>query len=210
MKTLYAKNIRAVSDNLPLLQKKLSVGLSIDDNHVCVTGKEENIYDFEKVLEALEAGFSINESLLLSDPEYLLEVMSIRDYSRRTKIKDVRARLIGTKGKTKKLMEKLSDSFIKIKGNSVFIIGLAEDIRSTMTAVQKLIRGSAQGKVYGFLERSRTQHKFDKDVSSSNKPKFRNLKIKSFDKDKFDEDDDLSEGVMNIKNLDDEGLELED
>ena len=209
MKTVFVRNIRSVNDNLPVLQKKLGVGLAVQDNQVSITGREENIYDCEKVFDGLEAGFSVDVALLLADPEYLLETMHIRDYSRRTNISDVRSRLIGTGGKTKKLMEKLSDSFIKISGNTIHIIGLAEDIRATMTAVEKLIRGSAQGKVYGFLERSRTQHKYDNDVKVNTKPRAKKLKVsafsdnddndnneernKKFNKDlDYDEDDDFS------------------
>jgi KH domain-containing protein len=161
MKTLYTKNVRAVSENLPKLQSKLKVGITIKGNTVTINGKEENVYDAEKVFEAIDAGFDPSIALLLASPEYLFEVMNVKSYTRRTNLKDVRARLIGTGGKTKMLMEKLSDSYIKIKGNTIYIVGPAEDMRDTMTAVEKLIRGSAQGKVYGFLERSRTQHKYD-------------------------------------------------
>ncbi|MEK6918556.1 MAG: hypothetical protein AABW73_00810 [Nanoarchaeota archaeon] len=257
MKTVFVRNIRSVINNLPILQKTLGVGLEVSANQVTINGKEENIYDCEKVFEALEADYEIQIALLLANPEYLMETMHIRDYSRRTNIADVRARIIGTKGKTKKLMEKLSDSVMKIKGNTIYIIGIAEEIRATMTAVEKLIRGSAQGKVYGFLERSRTQHKYDNGVKVQGKqPKVKKFKKKPLMRKKdednnlkrsrpelYDEDDDfdqemdeennngnkkatmkpmkkkaspeisndeLTKGIKNLQDPQDEGLELED
>ncbi len=258
MKTLYVRNIRAVSENLAILQKKIKVGIEIAKNQVNVLGKEENIYDAEKVFGALDAGFSVDTALLLIDPDYLFDTMNVRDFTRRKNLEEIRARIIGTEGKTKKLMEKLSDSFIKLKENTVYIICLAEDLRDTKTAIEKLIRGSAQGKVYGFLERSRTQHKFD-DVKVNTKPGAKKLKVSAF-KDSDDEDneernkkfnsdlddeenneddfssdmdddsdeekivtkplkkkaskeissDELTEGIKNLQDPDDEGLELED
>ncbi len=277
MKTLYVRNIRSVNENLAILQKRIKVGIAISGNSVTLTGKEENIYDAEKVFEALDAGFSVDTALLLIDPDYLFDTMNVKDFTRRKKLDEVRARIIGTGGKTKKLMEKLSDSFIKLKENTVYIIGLAEDMRDTKTAIEKLIRGSAQGKVYGFLERSRTQHKYDdvivndktksgedknkvvdnkntatdnslvvkKNSSFKKKKKFKvKKKIDNYvydDKnddidDDFDDDiddfsnseekivikplkrktskvissDELTKGIKNLQDPDDEGLELED
>lgn len=169
MKTIHIKNVHEIQKNIPLLQKKLKVGLKIIDHQISITGKEENIYDAERVLDALNADFSIDNALLLIDPEYLFEVVNIKNFTRRSNLEDVRARLVGTKGKTKKLMERLSDCFIKLRGNTVYIIGPAEDMRDTMTAVERLIRGSAQGKVYGFLERSRTSHKRDRNIKVNDK-----------------------------------------
>ncbi len=236
MKTIFIRNIHEVEKNLPILQKKLKVGLKISEHQVSITGKEENIYFVQKVLEALDIGFSIENALLLSDPDYLFEVMNIKDFTRRSNLEDIRARIVGTKGKTKKLMERLSECLIKLKGNIVYIIGPAEDMRNTMTAVERLIRGSAQGKVYGFLERSRTQHKNEPYIKINNKskkdkegneeilPKFpykikiarkdhpkKAVKKKLFKHaDKFSKYDDLTDGIDELDNPDENGLEDED
>jgi len=207
MKTIYINNIREVMANLPKLQKKLKVGLELEGKQVTIQGKEENIYDAEKVLEAVEAGFDVETSLLLIDPEYLFEVMYLKDMTRRKNLAEVRARLIGTQGKTKKLIEKLSDCAVKLKENTVYVLGTSEEIRGARTAIEKLIRGSAQGKVYGFLERSRTQNK-NKDPLEIIKDEKKKGKKKG-SKEKL-ENEDLSEDIEGLENPEEEGLELED
>lgn len=217
------KNIRDVMSNLPLLQKKLKVGFTINGNQVSINGKEADVYSAEKVLEALDVGFPIDISLLLADPEYLLEFMNIKDFTRRGNLEDVRARIIGTQGKTKKLVEKLSGCSVKLKENTVYIVGHAEDIRETMTAIERLIRGSAQGKVYGFLERSRTQHKDEvviyndkekeekeKKVENKGNKKVKVAIIKKKKSSKELSESELAKGISHLKNSDEEGLEYED
>jgi len=51
MKTLYVRNIRSVSENLSVLQKRLKVGITINQNQVSFNGKEENVYDAIKAGE---------------------------------------------------------------------------------------------------------------------------------------------------------------
>ncbi|PIN88644.1 hypothetical protein COU61_04085 [Candidatus Pacearchaeota archaeon CG10_big_fil_rev_8_21_14_0_10_35_13] len=159
MERIFVKNINNVLNVISELRKKLGVGLKVVNNFVTITGEEVKIYDTVRVLKALEVGFPANTALLLCDPEFLFETISIKSISRRKNLKEVRARIIGTEGKTKRTIESISNCFLKIKDNYVFIIGTAEEVVDAHAALDKLIHGSKQSKVYSYLERSRRKYK---------------------------------------------------
>ena len=73
-------------------------------------------------------------------------------------MKIIKARIIGKKGKTLKLLCKLSECHITLHNNTVSIICKSEKIKETITAIKNLIKGSKQGNVYSFLERQRKKH----------------------------------------------------
>ena len=87
------------------------------------------------------------------------EKINIKDITKRHDLNRVRARIIGTKGKTKELIENLSNCLISLHDNTVGIIGRAEEIKTCMQALISLIQGSKQSKVYSFLERKRAEEK---------------------------------------------------
>jgi len=230
MKSLYIKRVNDIRKNLALLQKSLGVGLKLKGGVIDLTGKEENIYFAENVLAAMDVGFDVDVALLLADQEYSMDVINLRDVTRRKNLSEVRARIIGTKGKTKQLLETLSDSVIKLRGNTVYVIGTADYIDKTRTAIEKLIRGSKQGKVYAFVERSKKKSRRDKFFSlgggfgkggknleesdlEDNKRGNKRVKMGKIKRkkapDKFSKNK-LVRGIKYLENPEDEGLEYED
>jgi ribosomal RNA assembly protein len=116
------------------------------------------------VVTAIAAGFSPRRAFRLFDEDYYLYVYDIREFSGKDKkdVQRVRARLIGSEGKTRRLIEELAEVDISIYENSVALIGdiLALDI--ARRAVEMLLEGSEHAAVYGFLERKRKDLKFAK------------------------------------------------
>ena len=82
------------------------------------------------------------------------EVLDIKDYTHRKNLNIIKARLIGTKGKTLKVLSDLSNCEVVVKENNVAIIGKADEIHRAEQAVISLIQGSKQGNVYSFLEKA--------------------------------------------------------
>ena len=124
-----------------------------------ISGEELNEYIFLRVFEAIEMGFSISDALLLSNEHYIFEKINIKDVSRRKDLSQVRARVIGTFGKTLKTMCGLSNCEIVLHDNLVGVIGKADDIEFALTAMKSLIRGSKQANVYSYLEKSKKLEK---------------------------------------------------
>jgi len=142
------------------LENKLGAKLEIRGRKVEISGEELEVYTAEKVLSAIERNFSLSDALLLADENYILRDIPIKEFTKKKNLSLVRARIIGTQGKTLKLISELSECRVVLNNNIVSIIGRAEKIKDVINAVKSLISGSKQGNIYSYLERQRARHKF--------------------------------------------------
>lgn len=113
------------------------------------------------IVKAIGRGFSPEHAFRLLDEDIYFESIDIRDYVGRN-IKHVmrmRARVIGTRGKTRKIIEMLTGVDISIYGNTVSMIGNVVEIGIAKTAIDMLLSGSEHSTVYKFLERKRRELK---------------------------------------------------
>jgi KH domain-containing protein len=157
MEIFSSETIRKISKNKKLLEKKLKVKIEINDSEVNLKGKEIDVYVGEKVLEAIARNFSINTALLLLSEDYVLEDIPIRTVTKKKNLENIKARIIGTKGKTLKVLSELSNCNITLHNNTVSIIGRGEDVKEATVAIKRLILGSKQSNVYSYLERNRSR-----------------------------------------------------
>lgn len=154
IKMLFQKQtIYKIARNKKKLENKLKVKINIIHHNIEIKGDEPNIYIGEKVLEAIDKNFSVNIALLLLKEEYVLEDIPIKNITKRKDLSRIKARIIGTKGETLKILSELSDCHITLHNNTVSIIGQVEKIKEATRAIENLIRGSKQTNVYKYLER---------------------------------------------------------
>ncbi|MEM5790581.1 MAG: KH domain-containing protein [Candidatus Aenigmatarchaeota archaeon] len=109
----------------------------------------------KEVLKAFGRGFNFEDSLKLLDEDYYLEIIDIKDYSKksRSRMITLRGRVIGSEGKTKKLIEKYTETKISIYGKTISIIGRWDKLMIAKKAIEMLLSGSLHSSVYRFLER---------------------------------------------------------
>lgn len=155
MKTFFIKQTGKILKNKNILEKKLKLKIETKDKNLIVKGKELDEYVASQVIEAMEIGFPINTALLLSDENFMLEIIEIKNLTKRRNLSEIRARIIGKQGKTKQLIEELSDCFIVIHENKIGIIGAVDEIKNCINALTRIIQGSKQSSVYAYLERQR-------------------------------------------------------
>ncbi len=155
MRTIYTENKRKIMQNKGLLERTLCISMGLKGDSIIISGDELNEYLALMVFDAIELGFSVNEALLLTKEDYVFEKINIKDVSRRKDLSQVRARVIGTFGKTLKTMRGLSNCEIVLHDNIAGVIGKAEDIELALNALKSLIKGSKQSNVYSYLEKSR-------------------------------------------------------
>jgi len=139
------------------LQEKLNIKISTRGREITIDGRPEDEYIAEKVLEAIGFGFPFDVSLLIKEEDFMFEVLSIKDYTKRKDLGRIKARIIGTKGKTLKTLADLTNCFFELKDNEIGIIGPPEYIENAQDAVIHLIKGAKQGNVYAFLEKHQIQ-----------------------------------------------------
>jgi len=155
MQVIYFESINKILKNKKKLERKLKVKIEIQGKKIIIEGKEEDEYLAYHVLDAINLKFDIDIALLILEEDYVFEKIQIKSHTRRRNLKEVRARIIGKKGKTKQLIEELSECHLSLHKNTLGIIGPAENIRNCIQALKKLIQGSKQSSVYSYLERQR-------------------------------------------------------
>ncbi|MGA2130577.1 MAG: KH domain-containing protein [Candidatus Pacearchaeota archaeon] len=153
MENLFCDKVQRISKNRKKLEKSLNLKIDIKGNEVIFDGEAEDEYIGEKVIESLDFGFPFSVALLVKSEDLMLEILKIKDYSKRRDLEVVRARIIGKGGKTLRALHELTKCYFEIKGNDVGIIGEPEYIKNATEALIFLIQGSKHSNVYTFLER---------------------------------------------------------
>jgi len=155
MKTIFSEKLPRILKNKKRLQEILNIKITNKGKDVSISGKAEDEYIAEKVIDALNFGFPFSIAILIKKEDYLFEIISIKDYTKRKDLSRIKARIIGTKGKTLQTLNQLTDCFFEINDNQVGIIGLPEDIKNGQESIISLIRGAKQGNVYSSAKKTR-------------------------------------------------------
>ena len=136
------------------IEKTLNVEIKFNDNLVEIEGEGVELFQAKNIVKAIGRGFSPEKAFRLFDEEEALEIIELSGF-RDKKIKIIKSRLIGTKGKARIVIEECSGCFISIYGKTVSIIGKYDQINIAREAIKMIIRGSKHSKVYGFLQQSK-------------------------------------------------------
>jgi ribosomal RNA assembly protein len=171
MESIYFQNIRRLRENQKTIEAKLEVRIIIKGKHVTLEGEPVNEYEAFQVLDAMNFGFDLKDALLLASENFIFRKLPIKQFTRRKDLEEVRGRVIGTEGKTKRTVENVSGCAIVVHDNMVGLIGPAENIEEATTAVGNLIRGSKQSNVYRFLERMNTAKRAKSDLGLKSEEK---------------------------------------
>lgn len=135
------------------IEKELDVKISFNENMVEIDGEGVNLFQAKSIVKAIGRGFSPKKAFRLFDEEEAMDIIEMSGM-KENKIKILRSRLIGTNGKTRKLIERFSGCSVSVYGKTVSLIGKYDQIAIAKGAVDMIIRGSKHSKVYGFLQQS--------------------------------------------------------
>jgi ribosomal RNA assembly protein len=151
------------------IESKLCVEMLIDSQTggVTLTLAEGSIdpsmlFRAKDVITAVGRGFSPEHAFrLIRDEEAVLDIIDLRTAFGRSEsdIKRVKGRIIGMNGKTRSIMEELTETNVAVYGHTVSIIGKMEQVDIAREAVQMLVKGSMHATVYRFLHRMRRELK---------------------------------------------------
>jgi ribosomal RNA assembly protein len=109
----------------------------------------------EEVVKAIGRGFSPENAYGLFREENYLAVIDLRDYAghKESRQRQIRGRVIGEKGRTRRMIEELTGCKVAIQGSTVAVIGEVEGLDAAKRGIDMLLAGSEHSTVYGFLER---------------------------------------------------------
>ncbi len=140
-------------------QTKTQLNIS-KEGDVTIAGKDALLlYIAQDVVKAIARGFNPKTALLLLQTDFALEIVDIKDFSGKSKsdLIRLRGRIIGTEGKARKEIERLTNTFISVFGKTVAIIGTTTDVFDAREAIELLLKGSKHATAYHFLERKRKE-----------------------------------------------------
>jgi len=151
------------------IEEKLSVELEIDsdagDVHISVSENATDpstLFRAKDVVTALGRGFSPEHAFrLVRDEDVLMELIDLRAAFGKSEadLKRVKGRIIGLNGKTRRIIEELTDANVAVYGHTVGVIGALEQVQVAREAIEMLVRGSMHSTVYRFLHRKRRELK---------------------------------------------------
>lgn len=147
------------------IEKKLSISLQIDsqtgDIQITLMPTAQDptaLFRAKEIVTAIGRGFSPEHAFqLLEDNEAMLAMIDLRETVGRSQsdMKRLKGRVIGKEGKTRRIIEELTEARICVYGHTISIIGEMDQVQIAKEAVQMLIRGSLHRTVYRYLHRKR-------------------------------------------------------
>lgn len=151
------------------IEEKLGVKLEVESDSGGVTAVLNDeatdpslLFRAKDVVTAIGRGFTPEDALrLIRDEDAIFDLVDLRDTFGRSEsdIKRVKGRIIGMNGKTRRLIEELTNADVVVYGHTIGIIGTFEQANVARKAVQMLIDGSQHHTVYRFLQRKRSELK---------------------------------------------------
>ena len=142
-----------------LIEEKTKTMLEInsDSGTVSIMPSEDPLSAMRvmDLVRAIGRGFSPERALPILDDEMLM--LDVLDLSKMVGTKSdmarIKGRIIGKNGKTREIIERLSEAKVSVYGKTVALLGHPEQIRIARTAIEMLLEGAPHGNVYSFLER---------------------------------------------------------
>lgn len=139
------------------IEEHTNTKLNIDskEGDVVITGSDGlGLYTAREIIKAIARGFNPDIAKLLLNEDYIFESIDVSMYTGKSKsaVQKVKGRIIGSGGKSRKVIEDLTGSYISVYGKTVSVIGEAESAEATRKAIEALLRGAKHGNVYKSLE----------------------------------------------------------
>jgi ribosomal RNA assembly protein len=115
------------------------------------------------IISAISSGFSPERAFRILNEETLFQILDLRNFTTTTNSTNrVKGRIIGEKGKARKNLEELTNTFISIYGHTVGLIGDYEETKLAIDAIMLLINGRSHKSVYEMLYQAKRRAKIEK------------------------------------------------
>ncbi|MCW4012893.1 MAG: KH domain-containing protein [Candidatus Bathyarchaeota archaeon] len=122
------------------------------------------LFVVRNVVRAVGRGFSPKNALTLINEDFDLIIMDLEEYVGKSKNAQnrVKGRIIGKEGKSRAMIEELTDCLVSVYGGTVSIIGPFDMLSVSKEAVEMLINGSFHKTVWNHLYAYRRKMKKEK------------------------------------------------
>jgi len=145
------------------IEQLTNVKLDVDSEGAVTISRSEDSEDpvlawkARDIVRAIARGFSPKNAMTLIDEDTMLVVISLRESvgTSPSQLKRVAGRIIGERGRTRRVIEQVTETKIVVYGRTVAIIGINPGLDYAQRAIDMLIQGAPHSAVYSRLERMR-------------------------------------------------------
>jgi ribosomal RNA assembly protein len=142
------------------LENKSGSKINIDSKTGEVTIDDHEVEDplviiqTENFVKAIGRGFSPEKAWMLYNENIDFFTFNLYDYvgKKESHVQRLKSRVIGREGKTKKVLEDLTDSKVSVYGHTVSIISDIMRMNILKKSIDMLLTGSKHASVYRFVE----------------------------------------------------------
>jgi ribosomal RNA assembly protein len=151
------ERLKILSENKATLERMCKAGnckLFIENGEaVRIEGSAFDEFVARNIVHAFGRGFDPDTACKLANSDYYFTAIDLEQiFGNEKRIRQVKARIIGEDGRTKKYIEQVSATKISVYGNTVGFIGKVENIREAEVAVNTLIDGGTHRLAYNKME----------------------------------------------------------
>ena len=137
------------------------ITLDVNDDVVEIKGEAYGEYIARNVIYAFGRGFEMDVASKLSEDDYYFNSIDLGQVLSDKRLKQVKARIIGEEGRTKRYIEEVSGSKLSVYGDTVSLIGTIDEINEAETALNTLIEGGTHRLAYKKMEAAHRKNKMD-------------------------------------------------
>ncbi len=131
-----------------------------EEGDVEIEGEPFNVWRTKDVVKAIGRGFNPEKTMKLFSEDYYFKLIDLRElFGSEKEIKRYKGRVIGERGRSRRIIEETSEADVCIYGDTVGIIGTLEELQLAEAAIEKLLDGASHATVYAMLERGRRRMK---------------------------------------------------
>lgn len=146
------------------IEENTKTKLQIDsqEGDVIIIGNDPiKLLAAKDIVQAIARGFNPELAQQLLKYDYVLETVLVTDYAGKSKdaSERLRGRVIGKEGKSRKVIEQLTETDISVYGKTISIIGLPENAAMAKKAIENLLAGNQHSNVFKWLEKRRAVSK---------------------------------------------------
>jgi ribosomal RNA assembly protein len=142
------------------LEEKTNIKIDIDSKTGEIALDDHELEDpltlikAENIVKAIGRGFSPEKAYRLFDDEADFFVFNLHEYvgKKEAHVRRLKSRVIGKEGKTKRVLEELTDSKISVYGHTIAIISDVLKMNIMKKSIDMLLTGSKHATVYRFVE----------------------------------------------------------
>ncbi|MCK4702373.1 RNA-processing protein [Candidatus Bathyarchaeota archaeon] len=159
--------------NKKRIEETFQVNLTVDSEtgNVEITPQPDQtdvsvLFTVRNISQAIGRGFSPKRAMTLLNEDQDIHVLDLEEYvgTSRNALNRVKGRIIGKEGKSRAILEELTDCLISVYGGTVAMIGSYEMLPVAKEAVEMLINGAFHKTVWNHLYAYRRRMKKERGV----------------------------------------------